>query len=72
MIIHKPEIKEEGSEICVMAPIEFETPNTQLPDVLWYRFPKGYEDYITDRSDGFAASLLPLAMALGKNYTGSA
>lgn len=67
MIIHKPEIEEEGGEICVAARVELQNPDTDYPEKLWYKFPKGYRDYVTDRSDGFAASLLPLAMALGEN-----
>jgi len=64
MIIHKPEIKDEGADICVAARVELQNSNTDFPEELWYKFPKSYRDYITDRSDGFAASLLPLAMVL--------
>ncbi len=67
MIIRKPEIKNENGEICIAARVELQNPNTDFPEELWYKFPKSYQDYVTDRSDGFAASLLPLAMALEEN-----
>ena len=34
------------------------------PYTLWFRFPASYRDYVSNRSDGFAASLLPLAMTV--------
>ncbi len=67
MIIHKPEIREENGEVCVAARVELRHPNTECPEELWYKYPKSYRDCITDRSDGFAASLLPLAMARKEN-----
>lgn len=67
MILYKPEISEEGGEICVAARVEFQNPDTDFPEELWYKFPKSYQDYITDRADGFASSLIPLAMVLGEN-----
>lgn len=67
MIIHKPKITEESGEICVSARVELQSPNRDFPAELWYKFPESYKDYVTDRSDGFAASLLPLAMARGEN-----
>jgi hypothetical protein len=67
MIIHKPDIREENGEICIAARVEFRNPTAAFPEELWYKFPKSYQDFVTDRADGFAASLLPLAMALGEN-----
>jgi len=66
MIIYKPVIREENGEICVAARVELQNPDTNFPEELWYKFPKSYQDYVTERSDGFAASLIPLAMALGE------
>ena len=67
MIIYKPVIREETGEMCVAARVELQNPDTNIPEELWYKFPKSYQDYVTDRSDGFAASLLPLAMARAEN-----
>ena len=67
MVINKPEVTESGDKICVSARIEIQTPDRTCPDTLWFKFPKSYSDYITDRTDPFAASLLPLAMRYGEN-----
>jgi hypothetical protein len=67
MVINTPEITESGDKICVSARIEIQTPGKTLPDSLWFKFPKSYSDYVTDRTDCFAAPLLPLAMRYGQN-----
>jgi hypothetical protein len=67
MILHKPEITQECGELCVSARVELQNPNRDVPAELWYKFPESCQDYVTDRSDGFAASLLPLAMARGES-----
>jgi len=67
MIIHKPEIMEEGDEIIVSSKVEFKGTRQEFPDRLWYKFPKSYREYVTSRTDGFVTSLLPLAMTLGEN-----
>jgi len=67
MVIYTPEITESGDKICVSACIEIQTTGKTFPDTLWFTFPKSYGDYITDRADCFAASLLPLAMRCGEN-----
>jgi len=67
MIVHKPSITEEDNEICVSAKVETQSNSVKLPETLWFKFPKDYKEYVTDRSDGFAAALLPLAMALGED-----
>jgi hypothetical protein len=67
MVIDTPEITESGDKICVSARIEIQTPGKTFPGTLWFKFPKSYTDYITDRTDCFAASLLPLAMRYGED-----
>ena len=67
MIVHKPNITQEENEICVSAKVEIKNNHVKLPGALWFKFPKDYKEYITDRSDGFAAALFPLAMALGED-----
>jgi hypothetical protein len=64
MIIHKPQITTEKDEICVSARIDMETPGLDVPDTLWYKFPKHYADFVTDRADAFIVGLLPTAMLL--------
>ncbi|MBW2690932.1 MAG: hypothetical protein JRC99_13555 [Deltaproteobacteria bacterium] len=67
MIIHKPKIIEDETSVTISAKIEVENPLSGFPEFLFYKFPKGYKDFITDRVDGFAVSLLPLAMQLGED-----
>ena len=67
MIVHKPIITEGENEVCVSAKVDTKNHNIKLPDVLWFKFQKGYKEHVTDRSDGFAAALLPIAMALGED-----
>ena len=67
MIIHHPEILQENGEIRVSARIEIADSVGEYPDRLWFRFPEQCIGYVTDRSDGFAVALLPLAMALGED-----
>jgi hypothetical protein len=67
MIIHQPVIKENANEISIAAEIEIQNQDRPYPRELWFKFPIGYKDYLTDRTDGFAASLLPLAMHLGED-----
>jgi len=66
MIIHQPEINRENGEICVSSRIEMENSTPELPDRLWFRFPESYSKFVSDRSDGFAASMLLLANYFGK------
>lgn len=67
MIIHHPEILEEGGEIRVCSRIEIKDSEGAYPDTLWFRFPESYRDFLTERADGFAVAMLPLAMMLGEN-----
>jgi len=67
MIIHKPEITEENGEICVSAQVEIQSTEYQFPDKLWFKFSDSTREFVTDRADGFAAALLPLAMTLGED-----
>lgn len=67
MIIHKPRMTEGGGEICVEAGVEIGTTDVDTPETLWFRFPRRYRDWVTDRADGFIVGLLPSAMSLGEN-----
>ncbi len=67
MILHRPEISEVDGEICVEAKVEVQSREYPFPDRLWFRFPRDYQNFVTDRADGFAAALLPLAMTLGEH-----
>ena len=66
MIIHEPRITESGAEVSVEAAIDLDRSAFEYPAALWFRFPARYREHVTDRSDGFAAALLPLAMRLGE------
>jgi len=67
MIIDAPEITEVNDEICVSSRIEIQTSEMTFPKTLWFKFPKGYVEYVTDRADCFAVLLLPLAMRYGED-----
>jgi hypothetical protein len=67
MIIYSPEIIKNNDEICVSARFELETVRFRGPDTLWFSFPKKYSQFSTGRADGFAASLLLLAMLYGED-----
>jgi hypothetical protein len=67
MIIRKPEISKINGEICVAARVEIQSDDYPYPEELWFKFPASCAEYVTDRADGFAAALLPLAMVLGED-----
>jgi hypothetical protein len=67
--ISRPVIVENGSEICISASVEIRYDLCSFPDTLWFKFPAAYRDYLSDRADGFAVSLLPLAMTVGEDLT---
>lgn len=67
MRVLQPEITESRGKIRVTASIRVDTPcNVSFPDELWYEFPDSYRDWVSERADGFATSMLPLAMYLGE------
>lgn len=66
MIIHPPEITSKNGRVGVCAAIEFQT-QINLPKVMWFEFPANYQEFVTDRPDGFAVALLLLAMVLGED-----
>ena len=66
MIIHPPEITRKNGRVGVCAAIELQT-QINVPDVMWFEFPENYQDFVTDRADGFAVASLMLAMLLGEH-----
>jgi len=66
MIIHEPRVTEGGGEVSVEAAVDLDRSTTDYPATLWFRFPARYARHVTARSDGLAATLLPLAMRLGE------
>ena len=67
MIIYRPQINEEGGEIFVSAKIETQDPKIQLPEKIWFNFPRSCKEYITDRADAFVVAMLPVAMSLNED-----
>ena len=67
MKVCRPEIVQEGDEVCVSAHVEVDSARVELPDQLWFRFPASCHDHVTDHLNGFATALLPLAMTLGED-----
>jgi len=66
VIVHEPEISEQGGEVRVSSRIEIGASGKRFPETLWFRFPADYRNYLTDRSDAFVVALLPLAMEHGE------
>ena len=67
MRVSKPRVVEKGDEVRVSVTVEVETPcSCEFPPDLWFSFPSACREYVTDRADGFAVALLPLAMTLGE------
>jgi hypothetical protein len=64
MIVHQSEIHQKDGEIIVSARVELKNHTERVPESLWFAFPEEYSAWITDSSDGFAASLLLLSMYL--------
>ncbi|HMD89971.1 MAG TPA: hypothetical protein VKF38_12485 [Anaerolineaceae bacterium] len=64
MIISSPEITLKDGEVIVSANIKFNKPALYKPENAWFAFPESYLPYISGRADAFAASFLPLAMAV--------
>lgn len=69
MIIHQPHVTTTSEELRVEAAVKLERRDARVPPALWFVFPRAYERFLSDRADGFAAGLLPLAMALGERMT---
>jgi hypothetical protein len=67
MIIHQPIITHHEGAICISARIETEKVIHNIPKTLWFKFPESYFEYISERTDGFAACLLLVAMNLGED-----
>lgn len=66
MIIHTPEIIHDSGRVRIDAHVESRTRVYDLPEKLWFSFPESYDDYVSDSSDPFAASLVVLASFLGE------
>ncbi len=67
MIIHQPEIISAHGEAILQARIQTNTPNTGLPETLWFSYPEHWTDAISTRSDSFLSALLLVAMTLGED-----
>lgn len=66
MIIHEPQLRQGRKETTVEAAVEVERPDGEYPATLWFTFPESVAPFVTNRADGFAVALLPLAMRLGE------
>ena len=49
------------------ARVELKTATAKIPNEIWFSFPACQEEWVSDRADGFATSLLLLAMAKGED-----
>lgn len=64
-----PEIEIEKDSVTISARIELEGSDRDLPEMVWFRYPAQYSDMLLERSDGLAAGMLLIAMALGEKLT---
>ena len=67
MIIHEPQITQEGNEVCVSSKIESQNAGPSTPDSLWWRFDSKYKEFVTARSDAFVVAMLPVVMMNREN-----
>src|SRR3989344_1953593 len=68
MIISKPKIEEKDGYLELSSQIKVESDNF-LSTTIWYRFPLGQKEFVSDRSDSFLVGLLLLAMMLEEDIT---
>jgi hypothetical protein len=66
MIIHKPEIKYHSDTVTISAKVELNH-ILNVPEEIYYEFPKRYGKYLNQRGDGLLVSLFLVAMALGED-----
>ncbi|KPL07092.1 hypothetical protein AMJ86_05915 [bacterium SM23_57] len=69
MIVHVPTLTKRTGKICISSRIELEKPLPHLPETLWYCFDEVHEDWLSPRSDGFAATGLLIAMYASEDLT---
>jgi hypothetical protein len=67
MIIHPPELTQNGDRVRFSARIDVETPGVETPDALWFQFDEKYGEFITENGDPLIVGLLPVAMRLGED-----
>jgi hypothetical protein len=67
MRVFKPEIVQDGDEVCVSARVSVDSARTKLPGELWFRFPVNCQVHLSSDLNGFAVALLPLAMTLAED-----
>lgn len=67
MKIFKPEVTENGDNICISARVETNSCPVTLPEKLWFSFPRKFCEHVIGDLNGFAPALLPLAMTLGED-----
>lgn len=67
LIIHQPEILTSEGTITSWAAIEYENRRPGQPELLWYRFPESYREFISEQSDAFLLPGMMLALHLGED-----
>lgn len=67
MIIHTPELTLQEGQVRVSAKVEMLNFVADYPDTLWFQYPEDYQSNVTDRSDGFLASLFLVSMYFGED-----
>ena len=67
MKIHPPEIHYKEDILRYSARVETRSQADHLPKTLWFEFPREYESFLHPGMEGFVATLVPLAMALGED-----
>jgi len=67
MIIHIPEIKHLNGEVILQARVETQSSFPNFPNVLWFKYPERYREFISGRSDAFLCALIRVAQSMGEN-----
>jgi len=69
MIIHQTQTKIVDDSVFLYARIETDQPVPNLPETLWFQFPRDYINYLDTTSNATLLSLVQLGMLLGEDIT---
>jgi hypothetical protein len=67
MIIHQPEIIQQDEYSIVWARMEMAKGDVDLPEILWYRVPNRFAEFLTLQSDAFLVPGLLAGMFFGED-----
>ena len=67
MIIHQPSFRVDGDHVILWTRLEMAVQQGGLPEILWYRVPRKYAEFISQQSDAFLIPALLAGMHYGED-----